>query len=299
MSLHSDDVPRLACPSCRGTLLWEGVEPRGALRDGLLRCGGCSARWPVVAGTPRLYEEELVRGKDRLLRTIYDGLPSLHDPLTTLLTPVLQGISESAGRDVYMRRIDLASAEPPPGRPLRILETGIGGGANLPLIRRDLAGREAEIWGVDLSIGMLRECEKAVRKGRYEGVRLLMADAHALPFPDGSFDRVFHVGGIGGYRDARKALAEMARVAVPGTPIVVVDEQLDRGRSHSLLHRAAFWAITFYEPDSKSPRALLPAGAEGIVDEQGSRFYYCLTFHMPAMPEPARQSPGGGGEALP
>jgi hypothetical protein len=74
----------------------------------------------------------------------------------------------------------------------------------------------------------------------------------------------------------------MARVAVRGTPIVVVDEQLDRGREHGLLHRAAFRAISFYEPDAKSPVALLPEGAEGVIDEQSTRFYYCLTFRMPS-----------------
>jgi ubiquinone/menaquinone biosynthesis C-methylase UbiE len=229
---------------------------------------------------PRLYREDRVRGNDRLLRAIYDALPSLHDPLTTVLTPLLQGRTERSARDHILRRVDLASVEPRRG-PVRVLEIGIGAGANLPLLRRELRGRRAEIWGVDLSIGMLRRCREVVRRGRYEGVRLLMADAHALPFPDATFDRVFQVGGIGGYRDPRTALVEMARVAVRGTPIVVVDEQLDRGRRHGLLHRAAFRAITFYEPDPRSPRALLPEGSVDLIDEQLTRFYYCLTFRSP------------------
>jgi ubiquinone/menaquinone biosynthesis C-methylase UbiE/uncharacterized protein YbaR (Trm112 family) len=282
MPLSLADVPQLACPSCRGPLRFDGDAPGGLLADGALPCAHCAARWPVHAGLARLYREELVRGNDRLLRVIYDGLPGLHDPLTTLLTPLLQGVTERAGREQIFRRIDLASLTPRADRPLRILETGIGGGANLPLLRRDLAGKEAEIWGVDLSLGMLRECEKTVDRGRYTGVRLLAADAHALPFPDASFDRVFHVGGIGGYRDPRTALAEMARVAVRGTPIVVVDEQLDPNRRHSLLHRAAFRAITFWDPAPKSPRALLPEGACGVIDEQLARYYYCLTFRMPS-----------------
>jgi ubiquinone/menaquinone biosynthesis C-methylase UbiE len=108
-----------------------------------------------------------------------------------------------------------------------------------------------------------------------------MADGHALPFPGASFDRVVNVGGLGGFRDPRTALAEMARVAVPGSPIVVVDEQLDPGRDHGLLVRAAFRALTFYEPQPRSPRAILPDGAVDIVDEQPARVYYCLTFRVP------------------
>jgi ubiquinone/menaquinone biosynthesis C-methylase UbiE len=108
-----------------------------------------------------------------------------------------------------------------------------------------------------------------------------MADAHALPFPDHSFDRVFEIGGLNGYRDPRLALAEMARVARPGTPIVVVDEQLD-GRARSLRDRLAFRLLTFYTRDAHSPRELLPPGAEGVLDEQITRFYFCLTFRTPA-----------------
>ena len=129
---------------------------------------------------------------------------------------------------------------------------------------------------------MLRECRKRLVRDRHAGVRLLLADGHALPFPDGVFDRVLNIGGIGGYRDPAAALAEMARVAVPGTPIVVVDEQLDESRRNGLLYRAAFRALTFYVAESKSPRSLLPAGAHDVIDEQPARCYYCLTFRMPA-----------------
>ena len=282
MSLTPDDVARLRCPGCRGALRWRGEVQGEALHQGDLSCAGCAAVWPVVAGLPRLYREELVRGNDRLLRVIYDALPSLHDPLTTALTPLLAGITEHAGREHILDRMDLAPLAPPEGRALRILEVGIGGGANLAYLRRRLGGRRAEIWGIDLSLGMLGECRKLVAREGHEGVRLLAADGHALPFPDGSFDRVINVGGIGGYRDPRAALAEMARVAVRGSPIVLLDEQLDRGRRQGLLYRAVFRALTFYEPDPKSPRALLPEGAEGVIDEQPSRCYYCLTFRMPA-----------------
>src|SRR5438876_6035125 len=107
---------------------------------------------------------------------------------------------------------------------------------------------------------------------------LVLADGHALPFPDASFDRVYNVGGIGTYHDPHRALAEMARVARPGTPIVVVDEQLDPHREHSLYHRAMFRALTLYDPAPSSPRCYLPDGVVNVVDEQASRFYYCLTF---------------------
>jgi len=280
--VRAGDVALLACPACGGTLVFHGHAEGGCIRDGRLRCGGCGEAWRVARGMARLYREEAVRGTDRLMRVIYDGLPVLHDPLTTVLTPLLQSISEARMRAGYMRRLELASLAPrEDGRPVRVLEVGVGSGANLPLLRAGLPrGLDVELWGVDLSEGMLKHCRRRLRSGGYSGVRLMMADAHALPFPDAAFDRVFHVGGIGGYRDPAKALAEMARVAKPGTPLVVVDEQMDPAFQPSLLQRAAFRALTFYAWDPHCPRELLPAGASEVIEEQVAPFYYCLSFRM-------------------
>ncbi|WP_164012090.1 class I SAM-dependent methyltransferase [Pyxidicoccus trucidator] len=277
------EVPLLTCPACAGTLVFHGQERDGRVFDGGLRCGGCGEAWKVERGLARLYREDAVRGTDRLMRVIYDGLPVLHDPLTAVLTPLLQSVTESRMRDRYMRRLELATLTPrEDGQPVRVLEVGVGSGANLPLIRRELAhGLDVEVWGVDLSEGMLKHCRRRVRRAAYSNVRLMMADAHALPFPDGMFDRVLHVGGIGGYRQPARALAEMARVARRGTPLVVVDEQLDPAFRPSLLQRAAFRAITFYSKDPHCPRELLPHGAVSVIEEQVAPFYYCLSFRMP------------------
>jgi hypothetical protein len=84
-----------------------------------------------------------------------------------------------------------------------------------------------------------------------------------------------------GYGDPGRGLAEMARVARPDTPIVVVDEQLDPASRQSPFHRLVFRALTFYTTTATSPVAHLPAGATAIVSEQLSRYYYCLTFRVP------------------
>lgn len=276
------DVASLSCPACGGELVFHGLEADGCIRDGWLRCGGCGEAWRVAGGMARLYREDSVRGTDRLMRVIYDGLPVLHDPLTTLLTPLLQSVSEARMRAGYMRRVELGSLTPhEDGSPVRVLEVGVGSGANLPLLRDGLPpGLDVDVWGVDLSEGMLKHCKRRLRSGGHSGVRLMMADAHALPFPDASFDRVFHVGGIGGYRAPEQALAEMARVAKSGTPLVVVDEQMDPAFRPSLFQRAAFRAITFYSREPHCPRELLPPGAFDVTEEQVAPFYYCLSFRV-------------------
>jgi ubiquinone/menaquinone biosynthesis C-methylase UbiE/uncharacterized protein YbaR (Trm112 family) len=277
------DADTLACPACRGPLRFQGTLTREALGDGTLCCAACGAGWPVCAGLPRLVDESRLPRSDRVMRVLYDRLAPLHDPVTRVLFPILQGSTEAEARDGYMHRLDLGNLRAAHRtRPVRILDVGIGGGASLPLLARDLRSRtDVEIWGVDLSERMLEQCRRRVERDGAHAVRLLVADAHALPFPDSSFDRVLHVGGIGGYGDPRRALAEMARVARRGTPIVVVDEQLDPRFRRSAFHRLAFRALTFYTAHAASPVDQLPAGAADVISEQLSRYYYCLTFHMP------------------
>src|SRR6185503_11559948 len=69
--LRVTEVERLRCPSCRGSLAFQGRERGGYLHQGRLDCGRC-VPWAVEDGLCRLYREELVRGNDKLLRYFYD-----------------------------------------------------------------------------------------------------------------------------------------------------------------------------------------------------------------------------------
>lgn len=267
----------IVCTDCRGELAFEPGQRA-------LTCGACGAVWPLRGGLPCMYREAEIRGIDRYMRWIYDGIPSMHDPSVRVLIPLLElGGSERQLRTAYMARLELASLQAPPdGEPLRILEVSVGTGANLPYLDAGLAhlqpGVPIEIWGLDVSLGMMRQCLKHPSMANRADLRLLLGDAHRLPFRDATFDRVFHVGGINAFRDRGEALNEMARVAKPGTPIVVVDEQLDPDRRHSLYHRLAFRAATFYDPRPRAPVDELPRGAKDVLVEQASRFFYTLRF---------------------
>ena len=200
------DVGTLACPACRGPLEFAGRLAGSELDTGALRCGRCRRGWPVRDGLPRLVDEDRVQRADRFMRVLYDWFAPLHDPVTRALFPPLQGMSERAARDGYMERLALGSLRPSAdGRALRILEVGVGAGANLSLLERDLPrDLDVELWGLDLSDGMLARCRRRLARHPGRPMHLLAADAHALPFADASFDRVFHVGGIGGYGDPRR-----------------------------------------------------------------------------------------------
>jgi len=277
--LDASDVELLRCPACHGTLGLTVAPVAARIDDGVLRCAGCGGEFAIRDGIARFVDEAQISGLEAFMRFIYDHLAVLHDPAVDYLLPLLQSSSAESLRAGYLRRLALDALG---GRRARILEVGVGSGANLPLLEAALpADADVEVWGVDLSLGMLAQCRRRLEAAHGRRVRLLHADAHALPFRDAAFDRVFHVGGIATYRDPARGLAEMARVARPGTPIVVVDEQLDPSGAHSWFHRLAFRAITFYDAEPTAPRPHLPPDATDVREEQVSRFYYCLTFRMP------------------
>jgi SAM-dependent methyltransferase len=261
--LAAADLARLRCPRCRGPVS-AGAGP------GALACG-CRS-WPARGGFASLLDEAEIAGNDALLRPLYDRFARLHDPAVRYTLPLFGSGTEGSFREGYLPLVEAASMAP--GE--RLLDVGIGSGADLPLLAR-AAPAGVEVWGVDLAPGMLRLGRDRAR-ALGMAVRMLLADAHALPFPDASFDRVLHVGATNSFRDPRRAVAEMARVAKPGAPIVIVDERLDPHHPQSLVHRLIFRAICFYEPHPPEPTSLLPEGAYDVVDRQIARFLYAVRF---------------------
>jgi ubiquinone/menaquinone biosynthesis C-methylase UbiE len=97
------------------------------------------------------------------------------------------------------------------------LEVGVGTGLNLPFY-----SGVVRLTGIDLSPAML-----AIARGQASHldhpVELREADAHALPFPTGSFDTVVCTFSLCAIPDDRRALAEMHRVLRPGGRLLLAD----------------------------------------------------------------------------
>ncbi len=97
-------------------------------------------------------------------------------------------------------------------RPGRVLEVGCG--------RGELAERIATELGAEVTA--LDQSERMVELTRARGIHTLVGDVEELPFEDGSFDcaaaawMLYHVS------DVDRALAELARVLVPGGRLVAV-----------------------------------------------------------------------------
>jgi ubiquinone/menaquinone biosynthesis C-methylase UbiE len=231
---------------------------------------------------PRLLEP--TNGYEGFIRVVYELFAPFHDIGVRYGLPLATFATEEETREAYMRRLDVEgiARERRDAGPARILDVGIGSGGNLPHLAHHLpAGVDAEIWGVDFSTQMLRQCRRRLATWDGSPVHLLLGDAHALPFADASFDRVLHVGGINTHRDPARAFAEMARVSRPGTPIIVVDEQLDPDAGW--YQRWMFRWITLLDRVAHAPVEHVPRGATDVRVTQVNSFYYCLSFRTPAI----------------
>jgi 2-polyprenyl-6-hydroxyphenyl methylase / 3-demethylubiquinone-9 3-methyltransferase len=92
-----------------------------------------------------------------------------------------------------------------------VLDAGCGGG----LVARELAAAGAEVVGVDRSLGSLGVARRAVN-GSMGSFRPAQGRLERLPFADASFDAVVAADVLEHLPDLPAAVAELARVLVPG-----------------------------------------------------------------------------------
>lgn len=263
----------LACPSCRGPVHWAD-----ALEE--WRCPACPRSFPVRDGIVHVIDAQDLGPLDRRFAHLYDWFSWIY-PAFTRSGFAMIGMSEGQGRRQVLDRLD------PRGG--RVLEVSIGPGSNLPfLLARPDVG---EVHGLDISIGQLRRCRALVRRRGWH-VPLYLASAEALPFGDATFDAVLHIGGINFFDDKARALAEMARVAKPGTRVVVVDENERAARGYD--RTLPGFRATFQQgrPPVSAPVGEVPDGMQDVsVSDVWRGWFYCLEFVTPA--EGAPLDPGG------
>ncbi len=150
------------------------------------------------------------------VRAMFDAIAPRYDLLNSLM---------SARLHHRWRRRAAAQTGLMPGWVALDICTGTGDLA-LELAKRvEPAGR---VIGSDFSAGMLRRGERKVQERGRGVVRLMLADAQALPYPDNAFDAVTAAFGIRNLADVPGGLREMARVTRSGGRVVILECSLPR-----------------------------------------------------------------------
>ena len=149
--------------------------------------------------------------KSRILESITDQTAQFYDREAEAYDGKRWG--SPSGSRLNRFQINLVVAMLNPVRGNKVLEVGTGTGR----FAAALAGKGADVTGVDISEGMLREAEKQCAAITYDfPPKFIQSDVDSLPFPDTMFDSVFCINVFQLFESLQDALAEIYRVTKPG-----------------------------------------------------------------------------------
>ncbi len=166
----------------------------------------------------------------------------------------------------------------------RVLEVAVGTGANGRFVDERLGPRGAFV-GADVSRAALRRCRRRLQPLACRSCPV-EAGAARLPFRADSFDAVFHFGGINAFADRAGTIAEMVRVARPGSTVVVSDKSLPPDRPRSLRQRV----LLRLKPELARPPPvdLVPVPREAV----DLSWYWGGAAYLLSFAAPERAGPG-------
>jgi ubiquinone/menaquinone biosynthesis C-methylase UbiE/uncharacterized protein YbaR (Trm112 family) len=250
-------VSYLRCPACRGAID-EG--------DSGLRCTECRRHFPVVEGIPVLLADPPDSPEGAAHRRQLDREAARYALVMAGLA-LLARVWPPRERRRLVGALGLESGD-------RVLDHCSGPGGNLSAIA-EAVGPRGTIVAMDLSREMLRRARR-----RHPRVELHQADAMALPYADGFFDAIVHVGAINQFGDATpRAVAEMVRVTRPGGRVTIVDEGLEPSRAKTLLGRLLVLRNALFA--SRPPLHAIPPGMRPEVRWVIRGIFYQIVFRVP------------------
>lgn len=199
-----------------------------------------------------VYPKEL-NGNDEEYNRFYNFLAPFYDINERVMGRLITGVDIVQGRQEIITALGLQ-----PG--MKVLEVSPGPGVFQPYIREYIKD-EGELVALDLSMGMLRQCQK---KYASLNVNLVHGNAQYLPFADNTFDALFHFGGINLFNDADQAIREFIRVVKKGGIVSWGDE----GFSDSYRRENIKKILLKMNPGFAKPRPEIPSTVFAVKEHE-------------------------------
>jgi demethylmenaquinone methyltransferase / 2-methoxy-6-polyprenyl-1,4-benzoquinol methylase len=149
--------------------------------------------------------------KERYVRAMFAGIAPRYDLLNSIL---------SFNRHKSWRRLAVRLARVQPGDTCLDVCTGTGDFA-VDLAR--VAGVTGHVIGSDFCEPMIRNGQAKVSHAVGAPIRMMVANAESLPYPDTYFDVVTVGFGVRNVAHLDRAVSEMARVTKPGGRVVILE----------------------------------------------------------------------------
>jgi len=164
----------------------------------------------ITNGIIRFLDNDLITGNNKSYQKMYDRIAVFYDLAGKLYAILKEGGEEKRLRE-YLSLLNINEGD-------KVIEISIGTGRNIKYLNPN-----AIYFGVDISIGMLGQCFRKMKRIKRE-ISLIQTEAESLPLKSNTFDVVFSAGGFNFFNDPGKALNEMLRIAKSGTKVLITDE---------------------------------------------------------------------------
>ena len=199
--------------------------------------------------------------KKEKVREMFDHIAPTYDTLNHVLS---MNVDRRWRRHALKEIVD--------GSAQRILDVACGTGDSTVSIAK-AAGEGSTVTGVDISEGMMALVRgKAEKAGVAERIGLEVADGEALPYADGTFDRVTCAFGIRNFEHKEKGLSEFLRVLKPGGKAVILELSVPQ-------NRVVRWAYDLYFTH------LLPAIGGAVSGDKAAYRYLPASVHRFPAPQ--------------
>ncbi|WMM23474.1 class I SAM-dependent methyltransferase [Tissierella sp. MB52-C2] len=215
----------------------------------------------------RFMEDDEITGNNKKYLEFYNKIAPFYN-FANKLYFIFKFGSEENYRKEFLSELEIKDKD-------KVIEISVGTADNFPFLPKNI-----DLYGLDISLGMLKQAKKHLNKWNINA-QLFQGAAESLPFKDGSFDVVYHVGGINYFNHKDKAINEMIRIAKSGTKIVIVDEteKLVNGTYKKTPITKKYYDEEY---DISAPIELIPKEMLDInYREVCKGLMYCLSFRKP------------------
>ena len=242
-------IDRLRCPETLNMLEYNGSNYESGAKVFKVKNDILSIVYPDDLG-----------GDDAKYNKFYNLLAPLYDLNERVMGKLLAGVDMIKGRQQIISFLGLK-----PG--MKVLEVSPGPGVFQKFLRNDI-GEEGELVALDLSMGMLRQCQK---RNESLNVELIHGNAQFLPFADNSFDALYHFGGVNLFNDPQKAISEFIRVVRKDGIVSWGDE----GFSENYRNERRKKLIVKINPGFSKPHPMIP---DSVYDVKENEVYDGLGY---------------------
>lgn len=196
--------------------------------DNALSCKECDRTYPIVGGIPDFLSGDSpaslapvfggtsgITTIERMARKMDFFAPVYESRFFGSILLKLSGIGGGLSR--FMDRITGFHAKTLKGITGSVLDVACGPAT----YSRRIASPSRNVYGIDISMGMLRQGKAYIERDNVPGVHLARARVEELPFEDAIFDGVICSGSLHLFPDTVLSLREIARTMKPGAPLSV------------------------------------------------------------------------------